>query len=65
MPSEDVNAGRVGRVEFRNVSFKYGTSTRGDSGGLKDISFVVEPGKVVALVGASGAGKRYVSELFD
>lgn len=59
----DVNAGRVGRVEFKNVSFKYGNSTRGDSGGLKDISFVVEPGKTVALVGASGAGKSTIVRL--
>ena len=44
-----------GRVEFKDVSFSY--PTRSDSNVLKSISFVVEPGEMVALVGSSGAGK--------
>ena len=44
-----------GRVEFKNVSFSY--PTRSESNVLKNISFVVEPGEMVALVGPSGAGK--------
>lgn len=58
MSNEDVISGRVGEVRFDNVSFKYQGGERGNSGGLKDINFTVEPGKMVALVGASGAGKR-------
>lgn len=58
MSTEDVLKGKVGRVCFENVSFKYEATARGHSGGLKNISFVIEPGKMVALVGASGAGKR-------
>jgi subfamily B ATP-binding cassette protein MsbA len=48
-----------GSVEFRNVSFAYerGTPT------LADISFSVEPGRVVALVGPSGAGKSTLADL--
>lgn len=48
-----------GHVEFRNVSFNY------DQGGevLKDISFVVEPGQLVAVVGPSGAGKSTIANL--
>jgi len=42
-----------GRIEFRNVSFAY---RRGPEV-LKHLSFVVEPGEMVALVGHSGAGK--------
>ncbi|WOC16511.1 Multidrug resistance ABC transporter ATP-binding/permease protein BmrA [Pseudochrobactrum sp. MP213Fo] len=44
-----------GRVEFSHVDFAY--PTRPDSQALHDMSFVVEPGKTVAIVGASGAGK--------
>ena len=49
----------AGRIEFDHVSFAYneGTST------LKDISFAVEPGQVVALVGPSGAGKSTLADL--
>jgi len=42
-----------GRVEFDHVSFGY-TSQRN---ALEDITFAVEPGRTVALVGETGAGK--------
>jgi ATP-binding cassette subfamily B protein len=42
-----------GRVEFDHVSFGY-TSQRN---ALEDISFLAEPGRTVALVGETGAGK--------
>jgi ATP-binding cassette subfamily B protein len=42
-----------GSVEFRNVTFGY---VRG-SPVLRDVSFRVEPGETVALVGATGSGK--------
>ncbi len=42
-----------GSVEFRNVTFGY---VRG-SPVLRDLSFRVEPGETVALVGATGSGK--------
>ncbi len=48
-----------GRVEFRNVSFGYGD----DDFALKNISFTMEPGEVVALVGQSGAGKTTIANL--
>ncbi len=56
-----------GAVEFRNVSFSFG----GDDGSavLKDVSFVVEPGQTVAVVGRTGSGKtslaRLVTRVFD
>ena len=48
--SEDV----CGKVEFRNVSFSYGDE---DSPVLHDVSFTVEAGKSIAIVGHSGGGK--------
>jgi len=42
-----------GSVEFRNVTFGY----RKNQPVLKDVSFVVNPGETVALVGPTGSGK--------
>ncbi len=49
-----------GRIEYDNVSFQYG---RSDIAVLKDLSFAIEPGQTVALVGASGSGKSTVTAL--
>jgi ATP-binding cassette subfamily B protein len=43
----------LGRIEFDHVSFEY---TPGNPV-LKDVTFVVEPGQNVAILGATGAGK--------
>ena len=43
-----------GTVEFRNVSFSYGDDK---TPVLTDVSFKVEAGKTVAIVGHSGSGK--------
>ncbi len=45
-----------GRVEFRNVDFAY----EPDKPVLRDVSFTVEPGRSVALVGPTGAGKTSI-----
>lgn len=58
MDEKDLAAERIGEVRFDNVSFKYHGKERGTSGGLRNISFRVAPGRMVAFVGASGAGKR-------
>ena len=47
------------RVEFRDVNFAY----RPGEPVLRSMSFVAEPGKVTALVGASGGGKSTVLNL--
>jgi subfamily B ATP-binding cassette protein MsbA len=43
-----------GEIEFRNVSFHYASDT---GGVLHDVSFRVQPGETVAIVGRSGSGK--------
>jgi subfamily B ATP-binding cassette protein MsbA len=47
-------------IEFRNVSFRYANAERD---ALNDVSFTLERGKIVALVGASGAGKSTIADL--
>lgn len=48
-----------GGIEFDNVSFCYGDGEPV----LKQISFRVEPGETVALVGATGSGKTTITAL--
>ena len=50
-----------GEVEYRNVHFSY--PTRKDIQVLKNVNFVIEPGKKIALVGASGSGKSTIVQL--
>lgn len=47
-----------GRVEFDHVSFSYG-----DTSVLSDISFTVEPGETVVIMGETGSGKTTLAEL--
>lgn len=48
-----------GRVEYKNVSFEYNQGNEV----LNDVSFTVEPGTTVALVGPSGGGKSTICAL--
>lgn len=48
-----------GLVEFKNVTFSY----QPERLVLKNISFVVSPGKTLALVGPSGSGKTTIVRL--
>ena len=51
-----------GRVEFQNVSFRYAAAGTGDDV-LSGISFTVEPGQFVAIVGGTGTGKSSLVNL--
>ena len=49
-----------GKIEYKNVSFHYPASKKTV---LHDISFTVEPGQNIALVGSSGGGKSTLISL--
>lgn len=48
-----------GRIEFRDVWFAYS----GEEWVLRGVSFVIEPGETVALVGRTGSGKSTIIAL--
>ena len=50
-----------GKIEFRNVFFAYA----GDRYVLKDISFLVQPGEILAIVGHTGSGKTSIISLIN
>ncbi len=58
-----------GNIEYRNVSFAYQLDAEDVKKeealrlALRDVSFSIEPGEVVALVGSSGAGKSTIAQL--
>ena len=52
-----------GKIEFRNVTFAY--PTKPDIDVLKDVSFVIQPGQSVGLVGYSGCGKSTIIQLIE
>lgn len=51
----------TGLIEVKNVDFEYPNGTKA----LHDVSLVVPPNKITALVGLSGAGKSTVINLLD
>ena len=50
-----------GEIEFKNVWFAYNT----EDYILKDISFKINPGETVAIVGATGAGKTSIINILS
>jgi len=61
-PEQPVELSDVrGHLKFRNVSFAY----HKDLPVLHDISFEVKPGEMVAIVGATGAGKTTIVNLME
>jgi ATP-binding cassette subfamily B protein/subfamily B ATP-binding cassette protein MsbA len=61
-PEEPRSPGEVeGRIAFDGVWFSYD----GEEQVLRDVSFTVEPGQTVAIVGATGAGKTSIISLLE
>ncbi len=51
-----------GKIEFRHVDFRYAAGGEGKNV-LSDITFTVEPGEVVAIIGGTGSGKTSLLSL--
>ncbi len=58
--SNDRSEVEHGSVTYRNVHFQYPNT---DEVVLKDVSFHVEPGETLAIMGATGAGKTSIFQL--
>lgn len=64
--AETIDSPITGAIEFRNVWFRYPETERWV---LEDVSFMIEPGETVAIVGATASGKstivRLMARLYD
>lgn len=49
-----------GHITFKNVTLTY---VKNDDSALKNISFDAPPGKIIGLIGATGAGKTSITQL--
>ncbi|MCL4120094.1 UNVERIFIED_CONTAM: hypothetical protein GTU68_066193 [Idotea baltica] len=49
-----------GKIDFKNVTFTYDDT---NTTALKDVSFTLEKGKVLAILGKTGSGKSTIAEL--
>ena len=60
-PAPKLAAARSGNIVFDRVSFEY----RPGEPILKDLSFTVEPGQKIAIVGPTGSGKTTIIKLLN
>jgi len=63
-PENDFSEGKHpdklhGKIEFRNVNFSFDRAKKT----LTNVSFVIEPGDIVGIVGTTGAGKSTIINL--
>lgn len=58
-PDAQVIENPIGRINFKNVTFNYPDGTPA----LQNVSFTLEPGESLALVGPSGSGKSTIADL--
>ena len=59
-PEKDTEKKETGTVEFRNVSFSYQDTSEKC---ISDISFKINPGKIIGLVSPNGSGKTTLIKL--
>ena len=57
--TNDVNE-IIGKIEFKNLSFMY---PDGNKNALDNISFVINPGEAVGIIGKTGSGKTTLVDL--
>ena len=59
---KNITSSIEGKIEFRNVSFTYP-----DTGikALKNVSFQIQPGESLAIIGGTGSGKSTISNLIS
>lgn len=53
---------KIPTIEFKNISFKYPNSTRYV---FKNLSFIINPGDKIAIIGENGAGKTTLINLLS
>ena len=58
-PTEDINE-ISGTIEFNNVSFTYPES---GTKALQNVSFKINPGETIAIIGKTGSGKSTIADL--
>ena len=56
--NEETHTAVEGRVEFRNVNFAYNETPV-----IRNMSFVIEPGTTVGILGPTGSGKSTIANL--
>ncbi|KAF8876591.1 hypothetical protein BD779DRAFT_1475611, partial [Infundibulicybe gibba] len=62
-PNPEVKEAKGMSLEMRNVTFTYpGAKAKGEV--LKGVSFKIEPGQLVMVVGSNGSGKSTIVKLF-
>lgn len=54
-----------GEIKFEDVSFIYDKGTPAETRVLENVSFTIEPGETIALVGPTGAGKTTIVNLIS